>query len=35
MSRLPAVPQDQTILSGPGGLEGIAAFSVLLFLEVW
>ena len=29
MSRLPTVSQDQTILSGPGGLEGAAAFSVL------
>ena len=35
MPRLPAVPQDQAILSGPGGLEGTAAFSVLLVLEVW
>ena len=34
-SRLPAVSQDQTILSGPGGLEGAAAFSVLLVSEVW
>ena len=35
MSRLPAIPQDQTILSGPGGLEGAVAFSVLLVLGVW
>ena len=30
VSRLPAVSQGQTILSGPGGLEGAATLSVLL-----
>ena len=33
LSQLPAVSQDQTVLSGPGGLEGAAAYSIMLVLE--
>ena len=35
MSRSPTVSQEQTILSGPGGLEDTATLSVLLVFSWW